>query len=452
MKTFRAIQNERGFVLLVVYMVVIFAAIYSVVLFARHRGAILATERYQNRILAFNAAESGIDATLQILSTDTDYAGTSAFTPLTPENDAVRCGYTVTVETTAQYNKRLLELHKKSCPSHSDQCTLFASTPEDLNIRIIIANGFSPDNKTTSRAYQMSNITVFCRLPEPATPSSSFTHGVYAEDRISLSGNSAFDSYNSINGAYGGSNKSSAGEMAVNSTLSGKMSLTGNSKINGSVYIGYNGVQNAVITTTQNSTITGTRSNLPQTWISPVSVEVPEGAPEPTNLSVSGNTTKQLPGSSDPENPVIYHYTSLKVSGNGKITTTGAVKIYVDGEIDITGNGITVPNNRPVNLLLFSSGPVNPVTGFAPSVKIAGNGSFYGGVYAPKSAVLATGNGDIFGAVVSKTYTQGGNSATHADLSLVGQSGAVSSEPDPVHITAWQELNSLAWGTGEKIT
>jgi hypothetical protein len=425
MKKFKTLHNGRGFVLLVVYFVVIFVVIYSVALFARHRIAIQATERYQNRILAFNAAESGIDYALNKLSTQSDYAGTSTFTPLTPQIDTVRCGYTVTVETTAEYNQRHLAnptLYPDFVPIPVDPANL---------IRVIEARGFSPDNVPTSRGYQTSSVVVYCRLPANDTPSSLFTYGVYAENLISLSGNSAFDSYNSINGAYGGSNKSSAGEMAVNSTAPGSISLNGNSKINGSVYVGYGGASNTV-STTQNSTITGTRSNLSQTWSSPDSPETPEGA-TPITLNVSGNNTVTLA-------PGTYFVSSLKVSGNGKIRTTGAVKIYVEGEIDLSGNGVVVPNNRPENLLLYSTGDS--------AVKISGNGSFYGGIFAPNSAVAASGNGDVFGAVVSKTYTQSGNSATHFDLALKGIPGPPSDEPKIIHITAWQELNSLAWGTG----
>ncbi len=440
MKTLKSPLNERGFVLPVVYIVVMFITVFSIALFARHRVAIQATERYQNRILAFNAAESGVDYALNKLATDSDYPGTD-FVALTPVNNAVRCGYTVTVETTEEYNHR-----------HQANPTLypnFVAIPEDPQnlIRVIDAKGFSPDNISTSRGYQNSNVMVYCRLTSTATFSSLFAYGVYAKDFISLSGNSAFDSYNSINGAYGGSNKNSLGTMAVNSTLAGKLSLSGNAKINGAVLVGFGGGSN-VVTTSGNAKITPpvttpptpSSSSLLETFQAPDPVVVPDGLPEPKPLSVSGNTTKQLVGSSDPKNPVIYHYTSLSVSGNGKIMTLGAVKIYVDGQISITGNGIAVPNNRPENLLLYSTGssPVN----------IAGNGSFYGGVYAPNSAVTSSGNGDVFGAIVAKTYTQSGNSATHFDLSLKGIAGSSGEGPKTVHITAWQELNSLAWGTG----
>lgn len=70
MKNQKTRTHEKGFVLLVVYIVVISVSIFSIVFFARHQAAIQATERYQNRILAFNAAEAGIDSALRDLAKD----------------------------------------------------------------------------------------------------------------------------------------------------------------------------------------------------------------------------------------------------------------------------------------------------------------------------------------------------------------------------------------------
>ena len=67
MKTLKSISNKKGFVLLVVYIVVVVVAIFAFAFFARHQAAMQGTERYQNRILAFNAAEAGIDAALRYL-------------------------------------------------------------------------------------------------------------------------------------------------------------------------------------------------------------------------------------------------------------------------------------------------------------------------------------------------------------------------------------------------
>ena len=410
MKTSKIIHNERGFVLLVVYVVVMFVTVFSIVLFARHRGAIQATERYQNRILAFNAAESGIDFALRQLST----------------NSALR-----TQTATGTYTS--------SFTSMAQNQFMFIVSPVTgrSDLRRIDSKGCAPNCTNTSRAYQTSNIAVYCRLTTEGPPSSLFTYGVYAKDSITMSGNATFDSYNSNYGAYGGSNKSSNGEMAVNSTAAHQLSLSGNANIKGNVYVGYNGVPNTVIQTTGNAGVTGTRSNLSQNW-SNYTLPTTPATHTDTTLSVSGNNTRTLTAGT-------YHVPSISVSGNGKIVTTGAVVIYVDGAISISGNGILVTNNHPANLLLYSTGSSN--------VSISGNGSFYGGVYAPNSSVTASGNGDVFGAVIAKTYTQSGNGSTHFDLSMKELPGPVDpNQTQIVRIKAWQEMNSLAWDTGQTVT
>ena len=404
MKNKNSAAQERGFVLLAVYMVVMLIAIFSIVFFARHQVAIQATERYQNRILAFNAAEAGIDFALRELVTNTTRrTATANGTYTSPE---VPLG------------------------QHEFRYTISPVTDQPA-LRRIDSTGCAPNCTNTSRAYQTSSIAVYCQITAAAPPTSLFKYGVYAENSISMSGNSAFDSYNSNYGAYGGSNRSSEGAMAANTAAIGGVGLNGNAKIKGDVYVSYDGNPNTVVSV-QNATITGTLSKLPQDWSSPTSTEVPAGA-TPVNLSVSGNNTVTL-------TPGTYYASAINISGNAKIVTTGAVKIYVSGAISITGNGIAVPNNHPANLLLYSTG--------SSTVKIAGNGSFYGGVYAPNSAVTASGNGDVFGAVISKTYTQSGNSATHFDLALKDLTVVDPNQTQIARVTAWQELNSLAWGTG----
>lgn len=416
MKILRTLRNERGFVLLVVYVVVIFVTVFSMVLFARHRAAIQATERYQNRILAFNAAESGIDLALRELVTNSSL-----------KNQTATETYTSSYTPMAQNEFRFV----------------VSPVAGQSKFRRIDSEGCAPNCTNSSRAFQTSNITVYCQIEAVGSQPSVFVYGVYSSNSISMSGNSAFDSYNSKSGAYGGSNKSSEGAMAVNSTTPGALSLNGNAKINGSVVVGYEGNPNTVVTVA-NATITGSRSTLPEDWTVYDPPTTPEIHTDVNLSSVSGNNTVTLEGrDSTPPDPIIYHTSSLKISGNAKIVTTGAVKIYVDGAIDITGNGVVVPDNHPANLLLYSTG--------SSTVKIAGNGSFYGGVYAPNSAVTASGNGDVFGAVIAKTYTQSGNSATHFDLALKDLTGE---NPNPIEIariTAWQELHSLAWDTGQTV-
>ncbi len=247
-----------------------------------------------------------------------------------------------------------------------------------------------------------------------------------------MSGNAVFDSYNSNYGAYGGSNKNANGTVAVNSTGIGKLGLSGNAKINGNVLVGYGG-ESTVVSTSGNAKITGTRSNLTQDWTNPATVTVPTGA-TPVSLNVSGNNTLTLSAGT-------YSASSISISGNAKIVTSGEVTIYVSGAINISGNGILVTNNHPANLILYSTGSSN--------VSISGNGSFYGGIYAPNSAVTTSGNGDFFGAMISKTYTQTGNGSIHYDVAMnTIQGPADPNQTQIVRVKAWQEMSTLAWGTG----
>ena len=124
-----------------------------------------------------------------------------------------------------------------------------------------------------------------------------------------------------------------------------------------------------------------------------------------------------------------YNYTSLSISGNGRLSATGAVTIYVSGSISIAGNGISTSSSKPPNMLIYETG--------TSSVSLSGNANLYAGIYAPNSAVTNSGNGTLYGAVVSNTYTQTGNGAIHFDQALqsVGGSGTTAT------MLSWNESN-----------
>jgi hypothetical protein len=79
------------------------------------------------------------------------------------------------------------------------------------------------------------------------------------------------------------------------------------------------------------------------------------------------------------------------------------------------------------------------------TVKVAGQGAFYGGIYAPNSLVKNDGNAGLFGAVISKNYQQTGNSAIHFDVALIEIQG--NQNLGTLRVKTWQEQNSLTWGT-----
>ena len=112
---------------------------------------------------------------------------------------------------------------------------------------------------------------------------------------------------------------------------------------------------------------------------------------------------------------------SVNLSGTGQVTVkpNAHVKIYVEGDVSITGNGIVNETQKPANLQLFG---VTPSDGVSRSFALSGNGSFTGAVYAPDHVVTLSGggsNGNYFGSIVAKTVTMSGNTSVHYDESLV---------------------------------
>jgi hypothetical protein len=98
------------------------------------------------------------------------------------------------------------------------------------------------------------------------------------------------------------------------------------------------------------------------------------------------------------------------------ISPPGAVNIYSDGyNVEITGGGIVNTGEDPHQLAIYVKGtPSKPI-------KIAGNASFYGFVYAPQAEVDVNGTSAFYGAIVSDelTFNGGGNQPLYMDISLM---------------------------------
>jgi hypothetical protein len=211
--------------------------------------------------------------------------------------------------------------------------------------------------------------------------------------------------------------------------------------VNGNAVVSETGNPTTGITVT-NSTITGTRGNLPTGWVLGAPTPIASLPTPPTEIDLS-NVTKAVTLAAG-----TYHCSSIHLSGNkGAIVTTGAVKIYVDGSVAITGQGTTAAENQPSNLHIY-------VTGNS-SVLLRGNGSFMGGLYAPNSDVsFQTSNsgkgGVIYGAIVAKTFSTfgGGNPTVHFDLAMKTTPAPDPNANDQINVLTWQEMNSLAWNTG----
>lgn len=380
--------NEKGFVLATSFMMVSVVFALAFAMFARGNNFLIAAERNQNRIVALNMAEAGVNSAIIALENDDTYSG-SAYSSLS--TSTTTGGYSITV-----------------------------TTPNDnANVRLIQATGYAPSNDNTSRAYEARTVNAYVEFE----PQSLFNHAIFSNTSIQLSGNAIIDSYNSDDGAYNAGTAGNNGDIGTNSTSNSIVSLTGNARVEGDASIGPDGDTSTAISLSGHADITGTEA---------AAEETTELTPQTTSasssgaLSLSGNTTLTLSAGT-------YHYSSISITGNARITATGAVSIYVDGNISIAGNGFSTSSNKPTNMLIYSSGS---------SVSFSGNANFYGAMHAPNASVSNSGNGIIYGAVVADSYRQTGNGAIHYDEAL---QNVTSSEGSEISMLAWKENNTLLW-------
>jgi hypothetical protein len=146
-----------------------------------------------------------------------------------------------------------------------------------------------------------------------------------------------------------------------------------------------------------------------------------------SKINLSGQSTLRIRGAANGS------ATYAQIVVNGGISTSGQaqividpgvhVRIFVAGDVDITGNGI-INTNSPLHAQLYGlDRPANangePISPGA--MKIAGNGGFRGTVYAPSYNVAMVGGGNddsIYGAFVGWSVSMTGVQSVHYDEAL----------------------------------
>lgn len=382
-------QNEKGIILLATYFLISVMAIMALAMFSRGTTFIQTTERNQNRIVAFNMAEAGIDDALSKLSADSTYSGTGTYNSMS--TNSVRGGYLTSITTPAL----------------------------SPNIRLLQSTGYSPSNSTTDRAYENRSILAYAEIDEE----SYFDFAVFAKNGMQINGNPLIDSFDSRNGSYDEQTPGANGDIGTNSVANSGVTLVGNATVMGDAQVGPNANPGDVISISGNASISGNQSSSTKEKEYP---SVTTNLTSQGTLNIKGNSHLTLAGGT-------YHYSSLSIAGNGSLDLTGPTVIYVSGPVSITGNGIGTSSNLPPNLIIYVT--TND------DVKVAGNGDFHGGIYAPDSDVKVSGNGDVFGAIVSNTYQQSGNGSMHFDEALVDTG---STGQGAISLVSWTESNTSA--------
>jgi len=103
---------------------------------------------------------------------------------------------------------------------------------------------------------------------------------------------------------------------------------------------------------------------------------------------------------------------AIDITGSASIVIAAdsSLAIYVEGDVQIAGNGVANANIQPVSFQLWGTN----TTEVGQSIQITGNGSLHAIVYAPQGDVTLNGNGDFLGSIVARDITLSGNAVDNA--------------------------------------
>lgn len=293
------------------------------------------------------------------------------------------------------------------------------------------------DRKTGSRV----SVPQASRLIEVIARPSSFENAITSNGLVQMNNHQivadSFDSRTSAkstNGQYAAAKRQSNADVATN----GQIIDAGNSYIYGDVLTNEGTVTGAAnisgeqrtdfyqellpvsqpswtVINSSSSSVTG------NTTLQAGSASVPTRY-KLDSINLTGNSVLSLVPSSQasPGYVEIWVTGDLKTSGGGtiKIEPGVAAKIYVAGQIDITGNGFVNNAARAKNLQVYG---IASAPSTSKEIKISGNGAFLGTIYAPDHDIRIGGSGSsgIFcGAIVAKSVSMNGNAEFHYDEAL----------------------------------
>ena len=379
--------KKRGIALIAVLGLISTLSILSIALIGLTLAELKSAERYENRLVAFHQADGAIDQTLVNLRMNKSFGGI----PSTDYTIGRTAGIYFTIVTQSLTNP---------------------------NIYTILSTG-NVGAAVSAYGFQQRQISAIVDM----TPSAGNGSGIFSNGAIQISGNVVIDAYDSREGPYNPLTATAEGNVGTNSTSPGfVVQLTGNVRVEGNLTIGPGGNLATATQISGNATITGTKTAADAlTPMTPVSI--PSSLTDSGALSVNGQNTVTL-GSGT------YYFSSIDISGGGKLNVTGEATIYVSGDVNISGNGIGTASNLPPNLIINVEGAHN--------VSVSGDGDFYGKIYAPESSISVSGNGDLYGALIGDTFSDSGNGNIHYDKALGSGS---SSQATDNELKAWTEVS-----------
>jgi hypothetical protein len=256
-----------------------------------------------------------------------------------------------------------------------------------------------------------------------------FAYALFGTQKVSIGNGTVTvltDSYRSDHGSYGGGNVGANADVGTNSTAANAIEILPKGEVHGNVVVGA-GTTTPLSSVSNKGLITGTISVALTPNFLPSVTRRPPGAIELGDVYLENSQQLVL-------NEGVYHMTDLDILGSAKITCNGKVVVYLDESSDsgspdirIGGNGFVNTSGIPSNLIVYCAPDVV-------SIAISGNGTFYGGIYAPQ-AQITLNSGAVYGSLVGQNVTMNGaTSSIHYDEVLRDQSNSRAS------IISWQQF------------
>lgn len=376
------IKESKGFILITSYLLLSTLMVFALGAFTWASAFLQSSERNKKKIMAFNIAEAGFDdAYYRVKSSSITYPWSSGYTSMT--SGGFQGGYSTTV------------------------------TDMGSNIKKIQVTAYSPSQTSTAESVESRTVTGYVQTGSGG----NFDYAAFGATEVTINGNASIDSYNASAGAYSSSSALQNGKVGTNATGADKLTLQGNSSVKGDLNSGAGSTPSTVIDISGSASTTGSQTAL--TTAKSMSV-ISSSMTSSGSLNLNGNTTYTMAAGT-------YRFSSFKINGNAQLVTTGAVTIYVDGEITLNGNGVATASNTPSNMIIYGTSDAK--------VTLNGNNSFYGAIYAPLAEFEVNGNAKVYGSLIGNDMEIDGNAKIHFDQSLsTGSSNAAT-------LLSWNESN-----------
>jgi hypothetical protein len=257
---------------------------------------------------------------------------------------------------------------------------------------------------------------------------SHFEFSLFGDGGVDFHGDAFTDSYDSQEGPYDPLYPHDRGDVGTNGGEGRDILLANNAKIYGDCVAGFESDPNVVIAVENNALITGTRSALAEP--KPMPALPPPLLADRGDFAVPGDYSEALITESG-------QYSSLTLQPNSKLTISGRVTLYIDGDFTMASNSILeIAPGSEVEIIMgggvfrqFSNTQINNLTCDPRCLAILGtadfrqmiwraNSAFYGVVYVPEADIDYAANADFFGSIVGNEVRISSNAEIHYDESL----------------------------------